>query len=289
MYYIFYGFIWLITWLPLPVLYILSDIIFPVVYYIAGYRKNVVRLNLSNSFPDKSSKELKSIEFKFYRFFCDLFVESLYEMHISKKEMLKRMSFSNPEVVLAEYEKGKSCMLMTSHYGNWEWASAFSLLLPPDKPMYSVYKKLKAKKFDALMYELREKSTSKNVEKDDLVKTLFRLKKDGKLAMFGMISDQSPARNAIDYWTNFLNQDTAVITGTEVLARKFDYPVFFGKITRLKRGYYNCEFIPVSLEPSKTEQNEITERYTRLLENTIEENPAYWLWTHKRWKYKRQQ
>ncbi len=257
-------------------------------YYIVGYRKGVVRSNLTKSFPNKSSKELKSIERKFYRFFCDLFVESLYEMHISKREMLKRMSFINSEAVLEQYEKGKSCLLMTSHYGNWEWASAFSLLLPDDKPMYSVYKKLRDKKFDTLMYNLREKGKSKNVEKNELVKTMFRLKKEGRLAMFGMISDQSPAKNAIDYWTTFLNQETAVITGTEVLAHKFDYPVFYGEITRIKRGYYSCKFIPVSMEPAETAQNEITEKYARLLEKTIEANPAYWLWSHKRWKHKRE-
>ena len=286
MYYIFYGFIWLITWLPLPVLYILSDFIYLLVYYVVGYRKNVVRKNLKNSFPNKSEKERLKIERKFYRYFCDVFIESIYEMHISKTEMMKRMNFSQLDLVLEQYKKGKSCLLMTAHYGNWEWASALSLFLPPDKPLYGVYKRLHSKHFDDLMCELRMKSTGKNVEKDDLIRKMIQLKKEGQLAMFGMISDQTPPRNSLNYWTTFLNQDSAIITGTEVLARKFDYPVFYGEITRIKRGYYNCEFIPIALEPSKTKEFEITEKYIRMLEKTIENRPEFWLWTHKRWKYK---
>lgn len=289
MFYLFYGFIWLITWLPLRVLYLFSDFCYLIIYYIAGYRKKVVRTNLEKSFPKKTTKELRKIERNFYRFLCDLFVEASYQMHISKTEMIKRMNFSNLEVVLDQYEKGKSCLLMTAHYGNWEWASSLSLSLPSDKPLYGIYKRLRDKNFDALIYELRTKSTGKNIEKNDLLRRMVRLRSEGQLAMFGMISDQRPERNSINYWTSFLNQDTPVVTGTEMLARKFDYPVFYGEITRVKRGYYKCEFIPITFEPSKTSEFEISEKYMQLLQKTIEAKPEFWLWSHRRWKYVRQQ
>lgn len=287
MFSIFYAIIWVVTWLPLWCLYLLSDFLFILVYFIVGYRKPIVRKNLKNSFPNKDSKELKSIERKFYRFFCDLFIESLYEMHISKKEMLKRMNFSNIDIILEQYEKGKSCMLMTAHYGNWEWASGLSLLLPDENPSFNIYKRLKNKNFDALMCELRAKCNGRNVEKNDLLRTMIQLKQKSQVAMFGMISDQSPQGSNVNYWTDFLHQDTAVFTGTEVLARKFDYPVFYASITRKKRGYYNLEFIPIAMEPAKTAEFEITEKYIRLLEESIQSQPAYWLWSHKRWKQKR--
>jgi len=287
MYYLFYGFIWLITWLPLGVLYLLSDLSYLIIYYLVGYRKQVARTNIEKSFPDKSEHERRRIERRFFRFFCDIIVESVYEMHISKAEMLKRMNFCNVEVLWDQYEKGKSCLLMTAHYGNWEWASALSLSLPPDKPLYGIYKQLRDKNFDALIYELRSKSTGKNIEKNDLFRKMIHLKNDGQLAMFGMISDQTPNAKNLNYWTKFLNQDTPVLTGTEVLARKFDYPVYYAEITRIKRGYYKCEFIPVSLEPTKTQEFEITEKYMQLLQKTIEKNPEYWLWSHRRWKHKR--
>lgn len=286
MFKILYAFIWLITWLPLPILYLFSDIAYLIVYYIAGYRKQVVRINLEKSFPDKTKNERRKIERRFFRYFCEVFVETIYEMHISKAEMQSRMAFCNIDVVLDQYEKGKSCLLMTAHYGNWEWASALSLYLPSDKPLYGIYKRLTNSNFDALMYELRTKSTGKNIEKKDLLRRMVRLKKDGELAMFGMISDQTPSNN-IHYWTPFLNQDTPVLIGTEALARKFDYPVYYGEITRIKRGYYKCELIPISLEPTQTSEFEIVEKYMRLLEKTIVAQPEYWLWTHRRWKYQR--
>lgn len=286
MYYLFYGFVWLITWLPLRVLYLLSDFCFLIVYYVVGYRKKVVRRNISNSFPDKTDKELKRIERRFYRYFCDLFVESIKLMHISPKQMNRRMRYINGEIIAEQYAKGKSVMLMTSHYGNWEWTSTFSMFYP-DKPVYQIYRRLKNKGFDQFMYQLRTRFGAKNIEKNNTLRTMVRLRQDSQLGMFGMLSDQTPSWNNIHYWTDFLHQDTPMITGTESLARKFDYPVVYISVTRRKRGYYDCELIPISLEPKQTKEFEITETYARMLEDSINRAPEYWLWTHKRWKHKR--
>ncbi len=287
MFNILYAFIWLITWLPLRVLYLFSDIFYLIIYYLVGYRKKVVRLNLENSFPQKTEKEILGIERRFYRYFCDLFVETLYEMHMSKKEILRRFDLGNIEPILEQYKKGKSVMLMTAHYGNWEWASALSLILPIESPLHSIYKRLKSKNFDKLMFELRSKFTGKNIEKKDLLRAMVGMKNENKVAMFGMISDQTPTGNSIHYWTQFLNQDTPVLLGTEQLAKKFDYPVFYLHINRIKRGYYKCKYHTISLEPKQTAEFEITEAYMRVLEKEIEAAPEYWLWTHRRWKNKR--
>jgi len=288
MYYLFYAFVWLITWLPLRVLYLFSDLFYLIIYYIVGYRKAVARENLRKSFPNKTENELRKIERRFYRFFCDLFVETLYEVHCSEDEIRRRMKFVNVEAVLRHYEEGKSVMLMTAHYGNWEWTSALSLHLPKDKPLYGIYKQLRNSKFDTFICQLRMRFQGQNIEKNDLIRKLVQLKRDGKLAMFGMISDQTPNARSVHHWTHFLNQDTATLTGTELLARKFDYPVYFGQITRTKRGYYTCEFIPIALEPKLTAENGITEIYMSLLEKTIQATPEYWLWTHKRWKLQKE-
>ena len=285
MFYILYAFCWIITLLPLWVLYLFSDCFYYILYYIIGYRKNVVKENLAKSFPDKTLTERRKIENNFYRFFCDLFVETLKEIHMSKAEMKRRMTFGNVENVLEHYANGKSVLLMTAHYGNWEWSSSFSLWLPNDKPLYGIYKQLTNNNFDLLMRSLRMKFGGKNAEKHDLLRIMLRLRSKGELAMFGMISDQTPNRKTIHYWSQFLNQETPTITGTEQLARKFDYPVYYGQITRIKRGYYHCELIPISLQPALTIENEITEKFVRMLEQTIVAQPAYWLWTHRRWKY----
>jgi Kdo2-lipid IVA lauroyltransferase/acyltransferase len=286
-YYILYSIVWLFTWLPLPVLYLFSDISYPVVYYVVGYRKKVVRTNLSNSFPSKSRKELRAIERKFYRFFCDLFVETMYEMHIGEKEMRKRMTYGNVESIIEQYALNKSVMIMTAHYGNWEWTLGFPLFMTGDHRSNPIYKRLRNKRFDKLIYSLRAKYGAELIEKRDLLRVMFRLQKEKKQGNFWMISDQTPNAFSIHYWTRFLNQDTPVVVGTEQLSKKFDYPVFYAEITCIKRGYYHCNFVPVTLEPNKTGEFEISEKYMQLVEKTIEANPQYWLWSHRRWKHKR--
>lgn len=287
LYSIFYIFVWLITLFPLRILYLFSDILYPIVYYVVRYRKEVVRTNLLKSFPDKTEKERLQIERRFYRFFCDLFIETVKEIHLSEAEMKRRMSFVNIEALLEQYAKGKSVMLMTAHYGNWEWAAAIAIFFPRESPVYNIYKKLKNKKIDIIIYSIRSKFGGKNIEKHELLRKMIRLKNDSKLGVFGMISDQTPNIISTHYWTHFLNQDTAMVIGTEQLARKFDYPVFYLHIDRIKRGFYRCECIPISLEPTQTSVYEITETYTRILEKKIETAPEYWLWSHRRWKHRR--
>jgi KDO2-lipid IV(A) lauroyltransferase len=264
-----------------------SDLFYPVVYYVIGYRKKVVRTNLKNSFPGRSSGELRATERKFYRFFCDLFVETLYEMHISESEIRRRMTYGNVEAILEQYANNKSVMIMTAHYGNWEWTLGFPLAMPDGQTSNPIYKQQRNKRFNQLMYNLRAKHGAQLIEKKELLRVMFRLQKENKPGNFWMISDQTPNAHSIHYWTNFLNQDTAAVVGTEQLARKFDYPVFYAEITCRKRGYYHCEFKSVELEPRKTTDYEITERYMQLVQKTIETNPEYWLWTHRRWKHKR--
>ncbi|MGB4577607.1 MAG: lysophospholipid acyltransferase family protein [Paludibacter sp.] len=288
MVHIFYAFIWLLSWLPLPVLYLLSDfVLYPVVYYLVRYRKKVARENLRNSFPEKTTKELRKIERDFYHYFSDLLIEIMYMMHISEREMSRRFIPVNINVVLEQYAQGKSVMGMTAHYGNWEWASCYSMYLPEESPVYNIFKKLTNKNFGKLMNGWRTRFGGKTVDMKNLLRLMVRLKKEEKNATFGMISDQTPLRSHIQHWTKFLNQETPVIVGTEQLARKFDYPVFYFHINRLKRGYYECEIYPIALSPLETSEFEITDRYTQMLEEKIKEHPEFWLWTHKRWKHKR--
>ncbi len=287
MYRTLYVFVWVMAWLPLNFLYLFSNICYYLIYYLFKYRKKVVRENIRLAFPEKSLTERMEIEKKFYRFFCDVFIETISLMHISKKEMRQRMQFVNVSEVIEQYEKGKSCMLMTAHYGNWEWCSTVSIWLPEGKPLYGIYKQLSVTSFDHLMCVLRMRFTGKVVEQNELTRKMLQLRTQKQLAMFGMISDQTPLPNNSHLWVDFLHQDTITIVGTEVLAKKFDYPVYYAKLTRLRRGYYTCEFIPIALSPKETEDGMITSTYMSMLEQTINDNPAYWLWTHKRWKYNR--
>ncbi|HNX11899.1 MAG TPA: lysophospholipid acyltransferase family protein [Paludibacteraceae bacterium] len=285
MYHIINGLLKLKSLLPFSILYVLSDFTYLIVYYLIGYRKNVVRENLKRSFPGKTDRELLATEKKFYHHLCDLLFESMKMATISKEEMSRRMKILNYEPLLKHYDENKSVLLITSHYGNWEWTSSFSMYLPADKPMYQVYKQQKNKLFDRLIYNLRIRFGSVNVEVNELFDVLSSLKQQGKMGMIGLISDQSPSRKGIKYQSQFLNQRTPVITGTEIIAKKYDFPVYFVQIRRVKRGYYTCNPVPICLHPQESGKFEITEKYIRLLEQEIMAEPAYWLWSHRRWKF----
>lgn len=287
MYNIASFFVNLISKLPFRVLYGISDFLFLFIYYVVGYRKKVVRLNLQNSFPEKTIEERKKIERDFYRHFCDLILEGIKLQSISREEMAQRMRYIDYEPVVAHYAEGRSVMLLTSHFGNWEWLSSFSMHLPKDKPVYQVYKQQKDRVADRIVGKLRTRFGAENIEMRSLYRSLVQMKREGKLGMFGMISDQSPGLDSIHYWTEFLNQDTAMIDGTERIARKFNYPVYYGEVEKIERGRYTCTLIPICTNPSDSSEHEITEKYARLLEKTIQKQPPYWLWSHKRWKHKK--
>lgn len=287
MFNILYAWGWVFTLLPLRILYVFSDIIYPIIYYIIRYRKSIVRNNLKNSFPDKTKKELRKIERKFYHFFCDLFLETLYEINISEVEIKRRFTFVNLEGLLRQHNDGKGILVMTAHYGNWEWGMNFPLFVSGDITSCQIYKRLSNKEFDTFMYNLRAKFGGINIEKRDLLRTMIKYKSENDQGIYWMISDQTPAKQKIHYWTEFLHQNTPVLTGTEQLARKFDYAVFYAETSCIKRGYYQCELIPITLESAKTSEFEITEKYMKMLQKTIEREPQYWLWSHRRWKYTR--
>lgn len=285
MYYIFYALIWTVSWLPMRVLYVISDLIYPLVYHIARYRRKVVRRNLVNSFPEYSLKKVIGIEKKFYHFFCDLMMEIIRQLHISEEEMKKRITFENLDLMFENGKSGKSVMLMTGHYCNWEWASKICMHSPDDFPTRPVYQKLKDKHFDHLMLKLRNRFGAISIEKNNLIRMMVDMKTSGEKGVFGMISDQSPKVRNIRYRMTFMNQDTPVFLGTEQLAKKYGYPVYYLDIRRVKRGYYHAVVKPIALDPAKTEEYEITRTFMQMLEQNILEQPWFWLWSHNRWKH----
>lgn len=285
MFKIFYALVYLLTLLPLRVLYVLSDVLFPLVYYVVRYRRKVVRANLINSFPDKSPAEIKRIERKFYHFFTDMFIETMYRVNMSAEEVSRRITFENVELIHRIYAENKSAMLMMAHYGNWEWVSALSLHLPKKSPLFGVYKRLTNADFDAMTYKLRLKYQMGNIEMRDLFKTMLRMSKSNELGVFAMVGDQSPKKDSIRFVTEFLSQPTAVIVGTEVLARKFNYPVLYLTITRPKRGYYHCKVELLAENSGELPEFALSGMYMNRLEEAIKQQPELWLWTHKRWKH----
>ncbi len=269
---------------PLSITYIFSDILYFFVYHLGGYRTKIVTKNITSSFPDKSPAEIRQIIQQFYRHFCDILVESLHFFSISEAELRQRFEVKNPEIVEAFYEKQQNIVMMGAHYHNWELVALASNLLQNHQAV-GVYRPLSDKFFDKKMRQNRSKFGLELVTKWELIK-VFKRKNTIPVAVM-IMADQAPTNDKKRYWTRFLNQDTAMITGTEQFARMYDFPVIYTRIHKLKRGHYQAVHEVLETNPTQTQAGEITEKYARILEKDILNAPQFWLWTHRRWKQKR--
>jgi len=285
-FYLFYFFVRFLAIFPLGALYYLSDILFPILYYVFPYRKKLVFRNLSSSFPDKNNAEIKKTAKAFYRHFCDSFIESMIAGFLSEKELKKRFFVKNPEVCEEFYKKDKSISLLMAHYGNWEWSSILPHYIP--HKVLPIYKPLRNKHFDKYIKKNREKFGCETVPMEKILRRLLYYKNIGEPTITEFIGDQRPRWAMIQHWITFLNQDTPVILGAEKISRKLDHAVVFLDIQKVKRGYYEVKFIPLYENSKHTEIFEITERYYEILEKTIRKTPELWLWTHNRWKHEKE-
>ena len=275
--------IYLLFSLPLWMLYGLSTLLYGVMYHVVGYRKNVVRNNLNNAFPQKSQKELLAIEREYYKHMVDVIVETLKLTTISAKALQKRVVFKNPELVKSIMDSGQSFVFVLGHQGNWEWSGPAYATLNIGE-LNGIYHPLSNAFFNWLIIKIRSRHGLKLVAMSQVMRVMagFKHKPSG----MAFIADQTPMPETA-YWTTFLNQDTPVFVGTEKIARRFNYPVVYASNKKVKRGHYEIEFRIITNTPAETPEGWITEQHTQLLQQDIINQPAYWLWSHKRWKHQR--
>ena len=274
--------------MPLGVHYLIADyILYPLLYYVARYRRRTVDKNLRLSFPEKDKSGRKRIARDFYHQFCYTFVESIYGYRMSDEEMRQRVIFEGMEEVNRLVDAAGGGIFMLAHFGNWEWMASVQQWLSPGVTELNVYRRLKSKAMDKLMLDLRARRGGACVEKQRILRELVRFRAEKKPATVGLLSDQKPRPEVTRTWTVFLNQETGFLDGGEMLGKKFGYPVFYAYITRERRGYYRAKMMPLAATPKETAEGEITLAYAHALEQNIQEQPALWLWSHNRWKWKR--
>jgi Kdo2-lipid IVA lauroyltransferase/acyltransferase len=281
-FYFAYPFIYLIGSLPFRLLYVVSDFLC-FIFSITGYRRKVVMDNLRYSFPDKTEAEIKAICKSYFKYLCDLTLETLKTLTMTEQESKERCVFHNPEWLVKLCEDKKSIVIVMGHYGNWEWAGP-SLSLATKYQLVVIYRPLSNPYFEKMMVGMRTKFGTKITPVNQTLRDMVANR--GKVTATAFIADQYPASGNA-YWTNFLQQETGFFTGPEKLSSKFDYPVVYIQIKRVRRGYY--EVIPELLfaNPKVTNEGEITETFVRKLEQDIMQAPSTWLWSHRRWKHKR--
>jgi KDO2-lipid IV(A) lauroyltransferase len=283
-YILVYPILWLISILPFRLLYAFSDLLYIFLYKIFGYRKSTVKNNLQLVFPDKSDKEIKDTTSQFYHHLCDMMVEAIKSLSISKKEMQKRFTFSNIELIHDLEKKERSIILMCAHYGSWEWI--FILQTYIKYKGYAVYKRLANKHFDKLVKGIRAKYNSHLITTKETLNVLTEANKKGELTINGFVSDQSPKAHKAFHWNEFMGIKVPMYTGAEMMAKKMDMAVVFFRVKRLKRGYYQTTFETITENPREFEDYTITDTFFKLVEQQIYEAPQYYLWTHKRWKHR---
>ncbi|MES2851781.1 lysophospholipid acyltransferase family protein [Flavobacterium sp. 120] len=280
-----FPFLWIISILPFRIFYWFSDFIYVIVYYIIGYRKKTVKENLALALPHLSDKERLVIEKKSYHHLCDMFLEMIKTMTISADEMNKRFVITNIELVKEFENKNKSTVLLASHYASWEWLLSFNA--KTNFKGIGVYKKIANKYFDKLIRDIRSKYNAELVETKKAIPLMAENQKNGILSMYGLASDQSPKLNRAFHWDKFMGVEVPVHTGAEMLAKKYDLTVLFVKVKKVKRGFYEATFVPITDNPRSIPDFEITNTFLREVEKQILEAPEYYFWTHKRWKHRR--
>lgn len=284
-YYLFYGLNWIITLLPLPVLYIFSDFLYLVLYYVVSYRRNVVATNLKNSFPEKTDKELKIIEKKFYRHLSDILVETFKSTHMTRANQKKRFTYSNLDIIDKLREGKRDIIAIMGHYNNWEWPTLLPYYLKYKTII--IYKPLQNKYFNRFINNHRSEHGIVLTPTSQVIREIINCRKNDINTVSVFISDQIPSKGDIKYWTTFLNQDTAVFTGAGKIASKYDMAVVFFHVQKVKRGYYNLNIEPLFDHTEGLSEEMITEKHVRKLEEIIKEKPEYWIWSHRRWKHKK--
>ncbi|MBA0883713.1 lysophospholipid acyltransferase family protein [Flavobacterium sp. BBQ-18] len=278
-----YPLLILISLLPFRLLYVLSDIVFVLVYYVFGYRKEVVRDNLLLAFPDYTDAKRKEIEIKFYKHMCDMFIEMMKTMSISQKEMEERFVFKNLDVYLDLEKKGKSIAMMMAHYASYEWAILMNTKISFEA--FAIYKRLSNRYFDNLIRKIRSNFKTRLIHTRESVAVIEHNEIRKNKGLYGFISDQSPRARGKRHLGQFMGVEVPVFTGAEMLSKRFDMNVIYLRVTKVKRGFYEAEIEILSEDVKNVPDYQLTDLFLKKVESQIVEAPEYYLWTHKRWKH----
>ncbi|TRX16322.1 lipid A biosynthesis acyltransferase [Flavobacterium franklandianum] len=284
-YLIVYPFLWCISMLPFRLLYLFSDFIYLIVYYIIGYRKKTVRKNIALALPHLSDQERLIIEKKSFQHLCDMFLEMIKTMTISKNEISKRFVFTNLEVYQKLEGQNKSIAMMMAHYASYEWAISMNTYVKFSA--FAIYKKLSNPYFDKLVRNIRSRFKATLITTKETIPLIIENNKNKKLALYGFASDQSPRVSTAFHWQKFMGIEVPVHTGAEMLSKKYNMFIVFLKVKKVKRGYYEASFEVLSENASAVPNYEITDKFLKLVEQQIHEAPEHYLWTHNRWKHRR--
>lgn len=274
----------LFSYLPIQVGYFFSDVLRVLIFGVINYRSKVIKENIQNAFPEKTIQERKQIIKQFEKNFCDIAIETLRLFTMNEKDLKKFVSIKNIELPLSYLNNNQNIVVLTSHLCNWEWLLQ-RCTIATDYTINAVYKPLHNSKTEAITFGMRSKFGAKPIAMKDTLREVLKIKRDKRVEALAMVADQTPPWSEIQHWQTFFNQNTPFYIGGDKLSYVIEAPVFFVKMRRTKRGYYEIEFDLISVPPYEKDQHSITEKYIQMLELEIKNQPGNWLWSHKRWKH----
>ena len=274
--------------LPLRVLYaIASFVLYPLLYYVVHYRRSMVMSNIRYCFPEKSEAACKQMARQFYHHFADLCVEIIHAYRMSDEELRERVVFEGLDEAQAAFLQQKGGVFMLGHMGCWEWMADVAKRLDRNRIHTNViYLKLDNKSADCIMMQIREKRGCTPIEMHKLLREAVRLRKESsKAEVYCMLADQKPSWRSLQFYTDFFGHNTPFLTGSEKIARKFAYPVYYADITMPSRGHYSIRLLPITTNALCCEEGFVSREYVKLLEANIIKQPSIWLWSHNRFKW----
>lgn len=286
-YHVIMGALHAVALLPLRVLYLFSDLFRPIVQHVVKYRRKVVRKNLQNAFPEKSPEELRQIEKRFYRYFCDCVVETVKLLHISDRQIKKRVTLENERLVYELIAQNRPIILFLGHYGNWEWVQSMVIMLREPKIMGALYKPLRSKVMDRVMLRIRSRFNLVCIPTRTAYRRLLEIRQTDPSFMIGFIADQRPSPRSIRNWTEFMGQEAAYSIGGETIGQRVDANYLYVEADRVRRGHLVLRYKKMEVPENDNGEYPYTRLFLRMLEETIRKEPAYWLWSHNRWNVKR--
>ncbi|AZB26570.1 lysophospholipid acyltransferase family protein [Chryseobacterium bernardetii] len=272
-----------ISKLPLRILYIFSDVMFFLNYYLVGYRKNVITQNLINSFPGKSEDEIRKIRKKFYRNFSDYLVETIKSFSISETESRVRMQHINQDLFHEAKKEGKNIILLAGHVFNWEWINALARIIP-QAHCHPVYRKVNSDFWENQMKKVRNKFGNEALEANEVIRNIFRSENNGDSA-YMFVADQTPHFSHVTYGLEFMHQRTPAFIGYDKLATRMDLAFIYCEMKKVKRGYYQVNYYRIYPDQEKFTEHEVVRKFHKMLENTLNKYPDNYLWSHRKWKY----
>lgn len=282
-YLLIYPILWIISRLPFSIIYLISDGVYYLMYYVIGYRKKVVTKNLQLAFPEKSEKEITSIKKKFYAHMCDIFLEIIKTMGMNVPQMDKRFELTNGHIINEYAAKNRSTVLLAGHYASWEWLLAQNTRLTPKA--FGIYQKIENKYFEKLIKNIRGGFGTTLIRTTDSRQIVANLVKNKENFVLGMVSDQSPMLNRSRHWAKFMGVNVPIHVGGERLCKEHDLIPIFLQVKKIGRGKYTATFKVITENPRELPDYQISEIFMKGLEESIKEAPEFYFWTHKRWKH----